>query len=46
MLFAEHSHDGKFAEDVRVYIADKVVKMLDWISTISEDGQQEKLHHD
>jgi transcriptional regulator with XRE-family HTH domain len=46
MLFAEHSHDGKFREDVRVYIADKVVKMLDWIATISEDGQQEKLHHD
>jgi transcriptional regulator with XRE-family HTH domain len=46
MLFAEHSHDGKFAEDVRVYVADKVVKMLDWISTISEETREEKLHHD
>ena len=39
MLFAERVDDGGFAEKSRGYVADKVVKMLDWIDTItSEEG--------
>jgi transcriptional regulator with XRE-family HTH domain len=38
MIFAEHSKDRDYAEDVRVYVARKVLKMLDWISTISEES--------
>ena len=37
MLFAEKSEDLKFSEDVRAYVADKAIKMLDWIETISSD---------
>ena len=40
MIFAEHSEDQTFVEDVRVYVAGKVLKMLDWIATISEDESQ------
>jgi transcriptional regulator with XRE-family HTH domain len=40
MIFAEHSEDRNFAEDVRVYVAGKVLKMLDWISTISKEAPQ------
>lgn len=36
MLFAEHSEDKRFSEDVRVYIANKTLKMLDWMVTITE----------
>jgi len=43
MLFAEHSQDQNFAEDIRVHVADKVIKMLDWISTISDDSQSKEL---
>jgi transcriptional regulator with XRE-family HTH domain len=43
MLFAEHSQDQKFSEDIRVHVADKVIKMLDWISTISEDSRNDEL---
>jgi transcriptional regulator with XRE-family HTH domain len=46
MLFAEHSQDVNFSEDVRTYVADKVVKMLDWISTISEETPHDELHND
>jgi transcriptional regulator with XRE-family HTH domain len=40
MIFAEHSEDQTFVEDVRVYVAGKVLKMLDWIATISEEASQ------
>jgi transcriptional regulator with XRE-family HTH domain len=48
MLFAEHSEDRNFTEDARVYVAGKVLKMLDWILTISEEAppKEEELHHD
>jgi transcriptional regulator with XRE-family HTH domain len=36
MLFAEHSEDKRFSEDARVYIANKTLKMLDWIASIAE----------
>jgi transcriptional regulator with XRE-family HTH domain len=39
MLFAEHSKDKRFSEDVRVYIAAKALKMLDWIATITEPNE-------
>ena len=42
MLFAEHSKDGRFSEDARVYIAKKTLKMLDWIATISDPEESEK----
>ena len=43
MLFAEHSQDRSLAEDARVYVAGKAIKMLDWLYTISngEDGQSQ-----
>lgn len=37
MLFAEKAEEGCFSEDARVYIADKAVKMLDWVAMISSD---------
>jgi hypothetical protein len=36
MLFAEHSEDKRFSEDARFYIANKTLKMLDWIASIAE----------
>jgi transcriptional regulator with XRE-family HTH domain len=42
MLFAEHSEKGHFSEDARVYIAEKALKMLDWIATISERDEAER----
>lgn len=35
MLFAEQANDADFYEKSRVRIAGKVLKMLDWLSTIS-----------
>jgi transcriptional regulator with XRE-family HTH domain len=42
MLFAEHSKDSRFSEDARVYIAEKALKMLDWIATISGPEESER----
>lgn len=39
MLFAEHADDPKLIENARIYIADKALKMLDWMATISERKQ-------
>lgn len=36
MLFAENVENKTFSNDVRAYVAEKALKMLDWISTISE----------
>ena len=35
MLFAEQVEGGGKAEIVRVYVAEKALKMLDWVSSIS-----------
>lgn len=35
MFFAEKTASGT-GEDVRVFVADKVLKMLDWMSTIGD----------
>jgi transcriptional regulator with XRE-family HTH domain len=46
MIFAEHSENTTLSEDVRFYVADKVIKMLDWISTISDEHQRDDRSHD
>jgi len=37
MLFAEKTEESHIADDTRLYVASKVLKMLDWIETISMD---------
>jgi transcriptional regulator with XRE-family HTH domain len=37
MLFSEHCDEGNSSKDLRSYIANKVIKMLDWVATISKD---------
>ena len=39
MLFAERAQSGGFSDDARVFVADKVVKMLDWIAMISAEHE-------
>jgi transcriptional regulator with XRE-family HTH domain len=47
MLFSEHCSKGDFSKDIRSYIANKVIKMLDWVATISEDtGANEGIDND
>ena len=41
MLFAERAEDGGVADNARVYIADKAIKMLDWIATITDDRERD-----
>jgi transcriptional regulator with XRE-family HTH domain len=41
MLFAEYTEKHR-GDRVRVAVADKVLKMLDWIATISEEEQEEE----
>ena len=41
MLFAEKAHDGGVSESARVIIGGKVVKMLNWLATITQDEQEE-----
>ena len=36
LLFAEKAEKADFVEKSRVFTADKVLKMLDWIETISD----------
>lgn len=36
MMFAEKVEGGGFVEEGRVVVADKVLKMLDWIATIAD----------
>jgi transcriptional regulator with XRE-family HTH domain len=35
LLFAEHAQDSTSSPDFRSYIAQKTLKMLDWIATIA-----------
>lgn len=42
MIFAERSEDGSFREGARTYVADKVLKMLDWIDTITADRRKNR----
>ena len=43
MLFAEQAENNRFSEKTRVNIADKALKMLEWIEIISSD--RESNHH-
>jgi transcriptional regulator with XRE-family HTH domain len=40
MLFSEQIERGSVSDDVRSFIADKALKMLSWIATISEDREK------
>lgn len=42
MLFAEKNENGGFSEGVRTFVADKVIKMLDWINVISDAKEDNK----
>ena len=37
MLFAERTEGKRVSEDIRSYVADKALKMLDWVATLSHD---------
>ncbi len=39
MLFAEKTDSSRLAESARPYIAEKALKMLDWIATITADRE-------
>jgi transcriptional regulator with XRE-family HTH domain len=41
VFFAEQAVDGSSKEKVRTAVASKVVKMLDWIATVTTDGTDE-----
>jgi transcriptional regulator with XRE-family HTH domain len=36
MLFAERAEGGGLSDQARSYVAEKVIKMLDWITMLSE----------
>ncbi|CTQ32062.1 helix-turn-helix domain-containing protein [Jannaschia rubra] len=42
LLFAERVEGAGKSENVRVFVADKAVKMLDWVSTISDYRSAER----
>ncbi len=42
MLFAEQAGESRLSEGARVLVADKALKMLDWIATISGEREKEK----
>ncbi|MGK9236837.1 helix-turn-helix domain-containing protein [Inquilinus limosus] len=37
MLFAERSEGGQRSTDVKAFVADKTLKMLDWFATLTAD---------
>lgn len=41
MLFAERIEDGGFPEKSRTYVADKALKMLDWVAMITSDRKSD-----
>ncbi|MFY8106358.1 MAG: helix-turn-helix domain-containing protein [Elstera sp.] len=43
MLFAERTEGKRVSEDIRSYVADKALKMLDWVATLSHDRGR---HHE
>lgn len=42
MLFAERASAPDFSENARYFVADKALKMLDWIATISADEREKE----
>jgi len=41
MFFAEHASDATTAEKVRVMVAGKTLKMLDWIATVTSERSEQ-----
>ncbi len=46
MFFAEQAGDGSTSEKIRTTVAGKVVKMLDWIATVTADDSDEGDQHE
>jgi transcriptional regulator with XRE-family HTH domain len=42
MLFAERTQDAKVAERTRIFAAEKVLKMLEWLRDTTDEGKQGK----
>ncbi len=42
MFFAEHAGDATTSEKVRVMVAGKALKMLDWIATVSSERSDQE----
>lgn len=42
MLFAERTGDADLSERARTFVADKALKMLDWVSTISKRKREDE----
>lgn len=42
MLFAEKAQTDDPSEKARIFVADKALKMLDWIATISADRESDR----
>ncbi|WP_439634701.1 helix-turn-helix domain-containing protein [Glycocaulis sp.] len=40
MLFAERTVDADFSEAARTFVADKALRMLDWVSSISRHERE------
>lgn len=40
MLFAERTQDSDFSDRARAFVAEKTLKMLDWMSSVSRAGPQ------
>jgi transcriptional regulator with XRE-family HTH domain len=45
MFFAEQAEEASASEKVRTAVAGKVVKMLDWIATVTADDSDEGDQH-
>lgn len=42
LLFAEHAEDDNQSGDIRSYVAEKTLKMLDWVATITRGDDSER----
>jgi transcriptional regulator with XRE-family HTH domain len=42
LLFAEHANGSTSSRDLRTYVAEKTIKMLDWIATITGGDEIER----
>ena len=42
MLFAERVEDGGFSEESRIYVANKALKMLEWVAMITSDKESNR----
>lgn len=42
LFFAERAGDQEFSDNARQFVAEKALKMLDWIATISADREMDR----